>query len=161
MNLTRQLQDAFDRLAFICEHGEFFDDAIGIAEEAYRQAYRQGCDVEMIRLGSPHDALRLVGMLLAWAEAKTAPSMLSPAQVARRLGVSWETVRTWIDNGDLKAVNVAVKPGLGRPRWKIAEEELTQFQLRHAAQPRPVTTRSRPRRPQQSEGRDFLPGYAG
>ena len=74
------------------------------------------------------------------------------------LGVKPERVRVWIGKGMIKAVNVASKPGEGRPRYRISCEELAKFQTRQAAKlllaalPQP----QRPRTPA-----DFFPDVDG
>ncbi|MGD0901149.1 MAG: helix-turn-helix domain-containing protein [Thermoguttaceae bacterium] len=50
--------------------------------------------------------------------------MLTPPQVARRYGVSPDTVRAWIASGDLRAMNV----GKGkRPRYRVPVESLKEL----------------------------------
>ena len=59
---------------------------------------------------------------------KTAPSgMFTPPQVAEHLGVSPDKVRGWIAKGELNATNVATGKG-GRPRYRISETDLADFQ---------------------------------
>ena len=55
-----------------------------------------------------------------------------------------DKVRVWIVTGMIKAVNVASKPGHGRPRYRISCEELANFQTRQAAKllPAACTTAS-------------------
>ncbi len=88
-------------------------------------------------------------------------TMLTPPQVARRLGVHPDKVRAWIGKGLIKAVNVASKPGAGRPRYRISCEELVNFQARQAAKPLPASL-PRPQRPRTPAGYvDFLPHLDG
>jgi len=44
---------------------------------------------------------------------------LTPPEVARRWGVAPETVISWIRSGELKAIDVSARPGIGRPRYRI------------------------------------------
>jgi excisionase family DNA binding protein len=57
---------------------------------------------------------------------------LTPPEVARRLRVSADKVRSWIMRGELRAVNVADRVG-GRPRWRISLEAVEEFERRRAA----------------------------
>lgn len=61
------------------------------------------------------------------------PSILTPPDVARHLGVDADKVRGWISRGELVAVNVATTLG-GRPRWRIRTEDLEAFLLRRQSQ---------------------------
>jgi excisionase family DNA binding protein len=54
-------------------------------------------------------------------------AMLTPPQVAKRLGVSPDKILDWIRKGELHATNVATTRA-GRPRYRISEEDLTIFQ---------------------------------
>jgi len=93
---------------------------------------------------------------------KEAAKTLTPPQAARRLGVHADTVRAWINKGTLKAVNVALTPGVGRPRYRISCEELANFQARQAVTPLPKLPRARPRRSELPAGFvDFLPEHDG
>jgi excisionase family DNA binding protein len=56
----------------------------------------------------------------------TATPGLSVHQVARRLRVSFRTVRKWIDGGQLKAV-----PGMARMEWFVSEADLGEFCRRY------------------------------
>ncbi|MDZ7620836.1 MAG: helix-turn-helix domain-containing protein [Patescibacteria group bacterium] len=51
---------------------------------------------------------------------------LSPAEVAKQLGVGGDKVRTWIESGEMPALNVAATKGK-RPRWRVTEEGLAAF----------------------------------
>ena len=55
----------------------------------------------------------------------------SPQQIAERHGIDRAKVLRWIDAGDLRAINVASNPN-GRPRWRIPEEALAEFEQRRA-----------------------------
>jgi excisionase family DNA binding protein len=52
----------------------------------------------------------------------------APSEIAERYGVDHGKVLRWIDNGQLRAVNVATNPG-GRPRWRVPEEALAEFEV--------------------------------
>src|SRR5208282_1209942 len=99
-DLRRLLQDAFDKIEFICCHGDFYSglEATGIAHDAYVLACRHGCVIEMSKLKTDHDALRLVGRLLAWAEQAKTPGdmpegMLNLAQASAYLGCTVHGLR--------------------------------------------------------------------
>ena len=69
---------------------------------------------------------------------------LTVAQVAQRYGVGMHTVLGWIKAGQLRAVNVARKPGSKRPRWRITTDALATFEaLRTATAPVPKAQRRR------------------
>jgi excisionase family DNA binding protein len=71
---------------------------------------------------------------------------LTPPQLAKRYGVSPDKVLTWIRAGELRAVNVASRPG-ERPRWLIDETDVAAFEARRAAQ----ATARVPRRSRRAE----------
>jgi hypothetical protein len=52
----------------------------------------------------------------------------TPPQVAERLGVNPVKVLGWIRDGELRAVDVSLRPGKGRPRWRIAPDALRDFE---------------------------------
>ncbi|MCA9036350.1 MAG: helix-turn-helix domain-containing protein [Planctomycetaceae bacterium] len=61
---------------------------------------------------------------------------ITPGELAERWGISPDKVLNWIRNGDLKAVNVAATMS-GRPRFRISDEDIEDFQSRR--QPIPPT----------------------
>ena len=76
----------------------------------------------------------------------TAPSLMqTPPQLARHYTVSPDKVLSWIDAGELRAVDVR-SPGSARPRWRISPDAIAEFEARRAATPPP---KSRPRRKRQ------------
>jgi excisionase family DNA binding protein len=72
---------------------------------------------------------------------------LTPRQIADRNRISVDKVLAWIHTGQLRAVNVATRPG-GRPRWRISEADLACFEATRAAVPAPPTRQ----RPKKEEG---------
>jgi len=71
-------------------------------------------------------------------------STYSPADIAERYGIDHAKVLNWIAAGALRAVNVATNPS-GRPRWRISEEALAEFeQSRANVKPVKPTRRRKP-----------------
>jgi excisionase family DNA binding protein len=70
---------------------------------------------------------------------------LTTRDVARRLRVGEDKVRTWVRRGELAAVNVASSL-CGRPQLRITPEALAAFEQSRAAGAPPKPTRRR-RRP--------------
>lgn len=66
-----------------------------------------------------------------------------PPEVGRRYGVDPAKVIGWINNGELRAVNIAAKRG-GRPRWIIDAADLAAFEESRVAKP-PVKSSRQPR----------------
>lgn len=64
------------------------------------------------------------------ADAAIAAGFTVP-DVARRYRVGQSKVRSWIDRGELRAINVATAL-CGRPRWVIPVEALSEFEERRA-----------------------------
>ena len=60
------------------------------------------------------------------------PTKITPRALARRYRVSPDKVLGWIRSGELRAINVATKPG-GRPRFLIDEKDIAAFEERRAA----------------------------
>ena len=66
----------------------------------------------------------------------------SPSEIAQRFGVDHAKVLRWIDSGQLKAVNVATNP-TGRPRWRVSDHSLAEFEQARANVPPLQPTRRR------------------
>ena len=65
-------------------------------------------------------------------------------EIAEQERVAIETVLMWVKRGDLQAYNVGRAPGLGKPRWRIAEASLEAFrQLRTPSPPTPKAKRKK------------------
>jgi hypothetical protein len=71
---------------------------------------------------------------------------LTPADVARRYGISEDKVVVWIRSGELRAINVATSRS-GRPRWRIDPADLTVFESLRAAIPEKSQVRRRRQSP--------------
>jgi excisionase family DNA binding protein len=74
------------------------------------------------------------------------PASLTVADVARRYRVGEHTILRWINSGQLLAVNVGRSPGARKPRWRISEQALADFEAaRRTTAPPPPRTRRRQR----------------
>jgi excisionase family DNA binding protein len=63
---------------------------------------------------------------------------LTPPEVARRWGVSSDKVRAWIENGELRAINLAARTS-GRPRYRIDMADVLAFERTREAKGVPPT----------------------
>lgn len=62
-------------------------------------------------------------------------------EVRERYGVGEHTVLKWIRGGELKAIDVSRTPG-GKPKWRITEQALAEFEaLRTPTPPLPRAAR--------------------
>jgi excisionase family DNA binding protein len=77
---------------------------------------------------------------------------LTVRDVARRLRVSEDKIRTWIACGELKAINTAAQL-CGKPRWVIPRELLAEFERKRTGGP----TLKPQRRRRQPAVIDFFP----
>jgi excisionase family DNA binding protein len=67
---------------------------------------------------------------------------LTPPEVAKRLRVTADKVRGWIEAGELPATNVA-KQGSTRPRYRISEDDLREFDKKRRVHKRAKVSRKR------------------
>lgn len=58
-----------------------------------------------------------------------------PAGVAERHGVSLATVLSWVRSGELRAICVSRSPNSRRPRVRISEQALADFEAARAVTP--------------------------
>ena len=74
---------------------------------------------------------------------------LAPREYAEQAGVSGNKIRALIESGQLRAIDMSLQPGIGKPRWKIPPDAIKEFEERRAAKP-PTKKRRRgkPRRPE-------------
>jgi len=79
---------------------------------------------------------------------------LTPPALARRYGVHPLKVLGWIRSGELRALNVAARPN-GRPRWRITQQDIAEFEAGRAATPPPP--KRQPRRRALEVAEDFFP----
>lgn len=70
--------------------------------------------------------------------------LFSPAEIAKSRGVNVTKVLTWINSGELKAVNYAAKLG-GLPRWKVSASALEDFERLRQSGPLTPKVERRPR----------------
>jgi hypothetical protein len=68
----------------------------------------------------------------------------SVKQIAERYGVNVTKVGQWIANGQLRGINIALRPGR-RPRWRILAADLAAFEAARSATPPPPPMRRRRR----------------
>lgn len=76
---------------------------------------------------------------------KSNNTRLTPPDVAKRYGVSPDTVRGWIERGLLRAVNIS-PPGSKRPRHRIEPEALAEFDRKQIPNIVPPTPERRRRK---------------
>jgi len=76
-----------------------------------------------------------------------APRKLTPPQVAKTYGVSPERIIAWIRAGELVAIDVSGRPGVGRPRFRIDPADLVAFDARRAVVTTPKASRRRRKDP--------------
>ena len=67
---------------------------------------------------------------------------LSPPAIAERLGVSHGKILAWIASGELRATDFATVRGQ-RPRWRVAEDDLSAFLSGRSTTPPPQQQRRR------------------
>ena len=66
-------------------------------------------------------------------------------QIAERFGVGEHTVLAWLKSGELRAINVGRTAAKLKPRWRITQEALAEFELRRQAEPPLPRTRRKKR----------------
>jgi excisionase family DNA binding protein len=70
------------------------------------------------------------------------PSTFTTRDLCERYGVSEHTVLSWINQGDIRAINVGRRTGAKKPRWRFREEDVVAFeQLRTPSLPAPRAPR--------------------
>lgn len=80
-------------------------------------------------------------------------AFLTPPELGRRWGVNPAKVIGWIRSGELDAIDLSSRPGIGRPRYRISTEAIELFESRRAAGA--VSTSQRPKRTRRP-GRIFV-----
>ena len=56
---------------------------------------------------------------------------LTPPELAKRYGIHPDKIRLWINWGELRASNLATKPG-GRPQWRVKLVDWEAFLARRS-----------------------------
>jgi hypothetical protein len=74
--------------------------------------------------------------------------MLTPSELAKRWRVSASKVLGFIHRGELKALNIAARPG-GRPRFRINPADIAAFENRRSVH---TVARSPPRKRKAASG---------
>jgi excisionase family DNA binding protein len=74
------------------------------------------------------------------------PSTYSVRETSERYGVTAHTVLVWIRSGELKALNVGRRADAKKPRWRITEQALAEFESKRSPAP-PVRRAKRRKRP--------------
>lgn len=77
--------------------------------------------------------------------ARNDREVMTPGDVAKRLGVAVGKVLTWINSGELVAINLATKRS-NRPRWAIQRDDLDAFLRSRRSVAEPKTDASKPAR---------------
>jgi len=70
--------------------------------------------------------------------------MMTPPQLAERWGVDPDKVLRLIHSGQLRAINLAVNPR-GRPRFRISDDAVRDFEAARSSQPPSPPARRRRR----------------
>jgi excisionase family DNA binding protein len=68
-------------------------------------------------------------------------STLTVRDLCERYGVTEGTILTWINSGELRAVNVGRHPGAKKPRWRITQEAMEAFVALRTPTPPALRTR--------------------
>lgn len=78
----------------------------------------------------------------------TQDEWLTPKAIAERLAVSRDTVRGWIERGELKALLVSTSPSPRKRRYRVRASDLDTFVDARTAAARPAPKpKARRRRP--------------
>ena len=75
--------------------------------------------------------------------------LVNPVELSKAIGIDAATVRKWIVEGWLPAVDMR-SPGTSRPRWRISESDFETFVKRRSNTPPPA-----PRRRQRNDAADL------
>ena len=69
------------------------------------------------------------------------PSYVTPPNLARRWGVKSDKIIAFIRAGELRAFDISLHPGVGKPRYRIPLDSIVEFESRRSGQNAPVTPR--------------------
>ena len=78
-----------------------------------------------------------------------------PRDIAERFGVDVSKVLTWINAGELAAVNVATRAS-DRPSWRIFPDALAEFEAARSSKPKPPTPKSQRKQRQPASVIEFF-----
>ena len=68
---------------------------------------------------------------------------VTPPELAKRWRVKPERVIAWIKSGELRAFDVSSRPGVGKPRYRIPQDAIIEFENRRSAAQVKTTRRMR------------------
>ena len=68
---------------------------------------------------------------------------VTPPELAKRWRVKPERVIGWIKSGELRAFDVSSRPGVGKPRYRIPQDAIIEFENRRSAAQVKTTRRMR------------------
>lgn len=97
----------------------------------------------------PADLPSIAGDLCWWITfllMAVTPATLTPPELARRWRVKSEKILRFIRAGELRAFDVSTKPGVGRPRFRIPLDAITEFESRRTHKPATKPARRKRRR---------------
>lgn len=72
---------------------------------------------------------------------------LTPPQLAKLWGISPNTIVSWIRSGQLRAIDISTRPGIGRPRYLIDRRDIVEFEERRQVKPPEPVRRRREKLP--------------
>lgn len=78
----------------------------------------------------------------------------SPRQIADAYGVHPDKVTGWIRSGELRAMNVSNRTGGTKPRYRVDQKDLDDFERRRSVLPATPTPK---RRRKESDVTEFFP----
>ena len=87
-----------------------------------------------------------------------ATAYLTTSRIAEKLGVNPSKVLGFINSGELRAIDVSHNKGVGRPRWRITPEALSEFELSRSSQPavKPAPATTSISTPRRRAGRQYV-----
>jgi hypothetical protein len=65
---------------------------------------------------------------LNWVKIVPSQPMTTPRALADRYGTTTQTILNWIRRGELKAINIGRTPNGRKPRWRISEAAVAEFE---------------------------------
>jgi excisionase family DNA binding protein len=68
-------------------------------------------------------------------------------EICERYRVTQQTVLSWINSGQLRAINVGRRMSTKKPRWRVTQQALDSFEMLRASTPPPLAMRRRRRLP--------------